>query len=125
MEHFEQIGTRGFYRPRGRATFEQAIEMVARSMVHARECGCHDLLVNAYGLSGLESPNIFTRYTLAVRWAESAGSKLRVAMVAAAELIDPDKIAITMAQNRGVTGDVFTNEAAAIAWLNARQVMPR
>jgi hypothetical protein len=26
-----------------------------------------------------------------------------------------------MAQNRGVIGDVFTNEADAIAWLNGRQ----
>jgi hypothetical protein len=125
MEHFEQIGTRGFYRPQCRVSFEQAVEMVARAMVHARESGCHDLLVNTYGFSGLESPDVFARYNLAVRWAESAGSKLRVALAAPSELIDPEKIAITMAHNRGAMGDVFTNEAAAIAWLNARQVMPR
>ena len=54
------------------------------------------------------------------KWAESAGSGLRVAMVARAELIDPEKIGVLMAQNRGVAGDVFTTEAAAIAWLDAR-----
>jgi hypothetical protein len=41
-------------------------------------------------------------------------------MVARPELIDPEKIGVLMAQNRGATGDVFTTEAAALAWLDAR-----
>ena len=41
-------------------------------------------------------------------------------MVVRAEIIDPQKIGVVMAQNRGVSGDVFTSEAAAIAWLDLK-----
>jgi hypothetical protein len=41
-----------------------------------------------------------------------------VALVARPELIDPQKIGVLMAQNRGVLGDVFTNEADALLWLD-------
>ncbi|MBC8027398.1 MAG: hypothetical protein H7Y89_15515 [Steroidobacteraceae bacterium] len=120
-DFFEQIGTRGFYRPVGHVTFEQGTDMVAEAMVLARESNCVDLLVSVHGLTGVQPPSVFARYDLAVKWARSAGSKLRVALVAPPELIDPEKIGVLMAQNRGVTGDVFTREAAAIAWLDARQ----
>ena len=55
-----------------------------------------------------------------MKWAESAGSGLHVAIVARPEIIDPEKIGVLMAQNRGATGDVFTSEVAAIAWLDSR-----
>lgn len=121
MQYFEQIGTRGFYRPTCSASFEQAVDLVAAAMAFAREAGCTDLLVNVYGLTGIQPPTVFARYDLAVKWARSAGSQLRVALVTPAELIDPQKIGVLMAQNRGATGDAFTSEAQAIAWLNGRQ----
>jgi hypothetical protein len=114
LDAFEQIGTRGFYRPTGRATFEQGVDMVANAMVVAREGGCIDLLVNVYGLTGVQPPTVFARYELAVKWARSAGAALRVAMVAPPELMDSEKIGVLMAQNRGVVGDAFTSEAEAI-----------
>jgi hypothetical protein len=120
-DFFEQVGTRGIYRPIGHATFEQAVDLVAEAMVIARDSGCVDLLVSVYGFTGVQPPSVFARYDLAVKWARSAGPKLRVAVVAPPELIDPEKIGVLMAQNRGATGDVFTSEAAAIAWLDARQ----
>jgi hypothetical protein len=78
LEHFEQVGTRAFYRPIGQASFEQAVDLAVRAMAVARDCGCADLLVNVYGLIGIHPPTVFI-------------------------------------------GDVFTNEAAAVEWLNARQ----
>jgi hypothetical protein len=89
-------------------------------MKHSRSLELADLLVNTAGLVGFPHPDVFARYQLASKWAESAGAALKVAIVARPELIDPQKIGVLMAQNRGVTGDVFTNEAAAIAWLDAR-----
>lgn len=121
LESFEQIGTRGFYRPTGPATFEQGVDLVAKAMVVAREGGCLDLLINVYGLTGIQPPTVFARYDLAVKWARSAGPRLKVAMVSPPELIDHEKIGVLMAQNRGVIGDAFTNEAEAVAWLNGRQ----
>ena len=116
---FEQIGKRGFYRPSARVSFEQAVEMVAGAMREARSLGLIDLLVNTKGLVGFGQPSIFARHTLAVEWARAAGTNLRVAVVARPELIDPQKIGVLMAQNRGVAGDVFTNEAEALAWLDS------
>ena len=119
-DFFETIGSRGFYRPVGIVTFEQAIEMVAHSMKYARDRALVDLLANTHGLTGFSPPSTFARYSLAVKWAESAGGALRVALVTRAEIIDPQKIGVLMAQNRGVNGDVFTNESDALAWLDAR-----
>lgn len=117
---FEVVGKRGFYRPTGKASFEQAVDMVAMAMKKARELELASLLVNTSGLTGLSPPSIFARHALAVKWAESAGAHLHVAMVARPELIDPEKIGVLMARNRGVSGDVFTNEVAALAWLDSR-----
>jgi len=118
--YFELSGTRGFYRPIAVVSFEQATDMVAEAMRHARELGLVDLLANTHGLTGFVPPSTFARYSLAVKWAESAGSALRVALVARPEIIDRQKIGVLMAQNRGVNGDVFTHETEALAWLDAR-----
>jgi hypothetical protein len=120
MKDFEQVGSRGFYRPVAQCSFEQAVELVAESMTTARDLGLSDLLVNTTGLTGYPPPSVFARYAMANRWTQSAGAMLRVALVARPELIDPQKIGVLMMQNRGGTGDVFASEAEALAWLDAR-----
>jgi hypothetical protein len=120
MEHFEYVGSRGFYRPVAQVSFEQAVDMVADAMRTARELGLADLLVNSTGLTGFTPPSVFARYEMVRKWLEAGGSALRVAMVARAELHDPQKIGVLMLQNRGGTGDAFLNEVEAIAWLDAR-----
>lgn len=120
LAHFEVLGRRGFYRPTGKVSFEQALEMVGEAMTLARSLELASLMVNTNGLSGITPPSIFARHALAVKWAESAGPSLHVALVARPEFIDPEKIGVLMAQNRGASGDVFTNEAAALAWLDSR-----
>jgi hypothetical protein len=117
---FEQVGTRGFYRPIAHVSFEQAVDLVAEGMITARELGLADLLVNTTGLTGFTPPSVFARYAMAGKWAQSAGAMLRVALVARPELIDPQKIGVLMVQNRGGTGDVFASEQEALAWLDAR-----
>jgi hypothetical protein len=120
MKDFEQIGSRGFYRPSARVSFEQAVEMMAQAMATARELGLMDLLVNSTGVTGFTPPSVFARYDMAARWAQSAGAALRVAIVARQELIDWQKIGVLMVQNRGASGDVFLSEAEALGWLDAR-----
>ena len=120
MKDFEQVGKRGFYRPIATVSFERAVDMVAEAMKTARELGISDLLVNTMGLTGFPPPSVFARYSMATRWAESAGAALRVALVARAELIDRQKIGVLMMQNRGGSGDVFASEADALAWLDKR-----
>src|SRR5688572_12134447 len=113
LANFEIVGQRGFYRPSGKVSFEQAVELVAESMRTARTLGLSSLLINTLGFTGVAPPSIFGRHQLALKWAENAGPALHVAMVARAELIDPQKIGVIMAQNRGASGDVFTTESAA------------
>ena len=120
LKDFETVGTRGFYRPLAQVSFEQGVEMVAQAMQTARELGLADMLVNTTGLTGFPVPSVFARYAMMTRWLESAGSALRIALVARAELIDPQKIGVLMLQNRGGSGDVFTNEAEALKWLDMR-----
>jgi|KBSMisStaDraftv2_1062788.scaffolds.fasta_scaffold32256_7 hypothetical protein len=120
MDSFEIVGSRGFYRPSAQVTFEQAVDMVANAIDGARELGLADMLANTIGLTGFTPPSVFARYSMATRWAQSGGSRLRVALVARPELIDPQKIGVLMLQNRGGSGDVFSNETEALAWLDAR-----
>ena len=120
MDHFEQVGTRGFYRPVGQVSFEQAVDMIADGIRAARELGLADMLANTTGLTGFTPPSVFARHSMALKWAQSAGASMRVALVARPELIDPQRIGVLMYQNRGGNGDVFTNETEALAWLDAR-----
>jgi hypothetical protein len=120
INNFEIIGKRAFFRPGCRCSFEQAVDLVADAMRQARELGAQSILINTLGISGLAPPSIFARHALAVKWAENAGPNLHVALVARPELIDPQKIGVIMAQNRGVSGDVFSTEAQALAWLDTR-----
>jgi hypothetical protein len=124
-DNFERVGSRGFHRPAGVVTFEQAVEIVAVGIGHAQELGLKDLLVNVHGLSGFAVPTTFGRYAFAVRWAQAAGGALRMAAVSRPEFIDREKIGMVMAQNRGLDSDVFTNEADAIKWLDARATVRR
>jgi len=117
---FERVGRRGFYRPVAVVTFEQAVALCAESMQYARSLELVDLLLNSSGLTGFSSPDVFERYTIASHWAQSAGGTLTVALVCRPEFMDPQKIALLMAQNRGISGEVFTAETAALAWLDSR-----
>lgn len=120
LEHFEQAGTRGYYRPVGEMTLEQAVDRIADALLQARALGLTELLVNSLGLSGYEPPSVFGRHAVAVRWAEAGAGVLRLAVVARPEFIDPDRIGVVMAHNRGLDANVFLTEAEAIRWLDAR-----
>jgi hypothetical protein len=119
FKYFEHVARRGFFRPVAVVTFPQAVAMVAEAMRHARSLDLTELLVNTSGLTGFASPDVFARYEMVGQWVPSAGAVLKVAMVCRPEIIDPQKIGVVMAQNRGVAAEVFTNESAAIAWLDA------
>jgi hypothetical protein len=76
--------------------------------------------VNVSGLTGFDSPSVTQRYFFVERWALVAGARVRVAMVARAEMIHPQKFGVMVAQNRGLDSDVFDSEAEAIAWLDGK-----
>ena len=119
LKYFEHVGRRGFFRPVAVVTFPQAVAMCAEAMRYARSLDLLELLVNTNGLTGFASPDVFARYEMVGQWVPSAGAALKVAMVVRPEIMDPQKIGVVMAQNRGIAAEVFTYESAAIAWLDA------
>ncbi|HEX5162011.1 MAG TPA: hypothetical protein VFV88_09825 [Steroidobacteraceae bacterium] len=121
MKGLEQIGSRGFYRLAGAVTVQEGVELVANAIRAAREFGLVDMLVDVTETTGYGAPNTFDRYQMGAVWADAAGPDFNVAMVARAELIDPQKIGVLVAQNRQAMADVFATEAEALKWLEARQ----
>lgn len=120
MKGLEQIGTRAYFRPVGVFTLAQGMALVAAAIRAARDLGLADMLVDITGASGFAPPNAFERYELGTTWADSAGPNLALAFVVRPELIDPQKIGAVVAQNRNAIVDVFSSEADALAWLDAR-----
>ena len=120
MDGFVLENGRAFYRPAGTVSFDEAVALVRAAIAAARSNRCSDLLVDTTGLIGFPSPDTFQRFLAAVEWADEAKGALRLAMVAQAEMIDPNKFGVTVALNRGLVSNIFTTEAEARAWLDAR-----
>jgi hypothetical protein len=116
-EDFKIVGGHAEYRPTGRVSLEQAIQMVAAAVALARERHVRSLLVNVSRLTGFKPPSLIDRYHFMHEWARAAGGSVRIAMVARPELIDPQKFGVTVGANIGLTSDVFTSEEEALRWL--------
>ncbi len=125
MDHFEQIGTRGFYRPEARVTMDKGLDMMASAGRAARQRGLLDLLINTTRFTGYDPPTVFDRYSWAIKLAASVGASVRVATVLRPDIVDPQKIGVLMAQNRGVKTEIFTTEAEALTWLDAGAAAPK
>lgn len=119
-DYFEAIDARGYFRPIGKVSLEDAVRMVSGVITFAREKGIRELLINVTALTGFDSPSIVDRFMFIEKWAKAAQGRVRIAMVARPEMIDQRKFGVTVAANRGLVADVFTTEAEAVAWLNAK-----
>ncbi|MGB2751940.1 MAG: hypothetical protein WBC19_07765 [Pyrinomonadaceae bacterium] len=108
------------YHPVGEMTLADCVSMIDGAIRYCRDNGIGSLLVNITGVSGFPPPSTTDRFLFTKHWAETAAGKLAVAMVAPPEMIDLDKIGVTMAGNRGLRSDVFTLESDAIEWLLSR-----
>ena len=120
LDGFVLEGGRGLYRPVGSFSFNEVVALVRAAIAVARMNQARDFLVDTTALTGFPSPDTFQRFLAAVEWAEEASGTLRLALVARAEMIDPQKFGVTVAANRGLVSNIFTNEGEARAWLDAR-----
>jgi hypothetical protein len=114
---FQDSGSFSCYRPVADISIQEGIGLVLEAMRCARERGISTLLIDVTQLTGFEPPDFWQRVRLSVGCAEEAQSRVIVAIVAAAEMIDPEKIGVHIARNRGALIDVFTNEQDAREWL--------
>jgi hypothetical protein len=94
--------------------------MVSMAIAYAREQGVSELVANVSAVAGFSPPDTFARYCLVKQWVATAGGRVRLAVVAGAAMIDPDKFGVTVAANRGLSADIFMTEAEAIAWLDGK-----
>jgi hypothetical protein len=116
-EHFEILKEHAVFRPTGKVSIEQAVELVTAAIAFARSLHIRQLLVDASNLTGFEPPSVTTRYFFIQKWARAAAGGVRVAFVARPEMIDPQKFGTIVAANVGFIADTFTTEEDALIWL--------
>jgi hypothetical protein len=115
---FEMHGEIAIFRVRGDVAFTAAMQSVTAAITSAQQQRIGKLMIVTLDLSTMKAPSIATRHFLAREWAIAAGATMRVAIVAKAEMIDPQKLGVIVARNFGATADAFTTEQDAIAWLD-------
>jgi len=113
----EVVGDCACYRPAGQLTLDEGVELVDQTIAYVRDHRIPKLLFNARALVGFRSPSLPERYFTVRKWAATSQSRVQVAMVIRAELIDPQKFGVMVARNSGLNADVFTGEAEALDWL--------
>jgi CheY-like chemotaxis protein len=118
-DNFVLEAGRALYRPEGSVSFDEAVALIRAAIAAARRHRVPALLVDTTALTGFPSPDTFERFLAAVEWAEEAGGSVRLAMVARAEMIHPEKFGVLVAANKGLVSNIFTTEADARAWLAA------
>lgn len=116
-EFFSVRENYAFYRPVAEFTKDETVELIDRVILYCRENGIGGLLVDITRITGLPSPSLSDVFWFISRFAQSAAGRVSIAMVAPAKMITADKIGITMAKNRGLRSDVFSNEYDATQWL--------
>ena len=114
-------GRRGLYRPVASLSFGEVVMLVRAAIAAARKNELRDLLVDTTTLTGFSSPDRFHRFLAAVAWSEESKGSVRLAMVARAEVIHPQKYAVTIAADLGLVSNIFTAEVKARAWLDAQR----
>lgn len=116
---FEVIGLRGYYRPQGKVTLVEAIELLSSAVAHARSLGLRELLLNGLALTGYQQPTILDRYQFISTLADIAAGAMRIAIVLPETALDPQRFGTLVATNRGLDSNVFTSEEDAVAWLDS------
>jgi hypothetical protein len=117
LEHFSYESNYACYRPVAEVDLTQAIDMVDRALRLCSEDHVAGLLVDIRQLTGFTQPSPTERYWFTKKWAETADGKVTLVMISRPELMDPERIGVTMARNRGLIADVFIDESDAVKWL--------
>ena len=118
-EYFTNSGKYATFRPSGTFTFERLVERIDNALEYCERNNIRKLLVNILEVEGVPPPSVIQRFYFATKWANTAAGHVALAMVAPDEMVDKEKIGVTMALNRGLQTDVFSTEEAADKWLSS------
>ncbi|HSD18113.1 MAG TPA: hypothetical protein VLC71_12750 [Thermomonas sp.] len=101
--------------------FDDAIAMIAVVVRRMLAEGQPHLLVDARQ-AGFASPSLVDRLRMVRQWADAAGGRVRIVVVARPEFIDPERFGVVAAGKFGLSAQVFEQEADAIAWLHEERL---
>lgn len=99
--------------------------LVEQAIDRTRAAGLTELLIDLTGLSGFLTPSLSERFASAERWAQASAMSVRLALVAPATWLDPERFGVVVLANRGVTATAVETEAEALAWLDSFRGAPR
>jgi hypothetical protein len=117
--HFSFLDNFAHYIPDGEHSLEATVEMIDGAIRYCRENRVAGLLVDITGVTGFPSPTLTDRFWFITKWAESSGRRVVLAIVTRGEMVDPDRIGITIATNRGLQCEVFTSKVDALEWIQS------
>ncbi len=105
------------FRPRGRCTLVEAVDLINHAIAYCRSQGLTKLLIDTTGLVGVPIPSLVDRFLMMEDWAESAKAVVVVVLVVHNDYIHPEKFGVKVAADLGLMGDVYSSEADALKWL--------
>ncbi len=108
------------YRPRGKYSLVDAVDLVSAAIAGCRHHGVNRLLIDVTALEDLPIPTLVDRFLMVEDWAQASNGLVVVAMVASAKYIHPRKFGVKVALHLGLICDVYTSEAEALRWLLER-----
>jgi hypothetical protein len=101
----------------GPHAFSEAVDAVDVFLRDAVADGVSLVLLDLRGLTGVGVPDLAARAWMLRRWAATSQGRVRIAIVAPPELIDPDRFGVVLARGFGMDGNVFEVEDDARDWL--------
>ena len=105
------------YRPRGKYSLVDAVDLISRAIAHCRDRGVSRLLIDASGLEDLPIPSLVDRFLMVEDWAQAAQGTLVAVLVVQDKYIHPRKFGVKVAGSFGLVCDVYPTETAAMKWL--------
>jgi hypothetical protein len=105
------------YSPVGTVSLEEGALLVTKAIRFCRDNKIPRLLVDITQLTGFHSPMLHERYWIVRGWAHEAKGRISIAMVARAEMIDPQRFGVVVAQNAGLNAFISDSEKESLAWL--------
>ncbi len=112
------------FRPVGEFTLEAITRSIDEAIAHCGSNGMRDLLVDVREVTGFSPPTIAERFNFISQWAATSGGRVRLVVVARPEMVLEDKFGVTIASNRGMISNVFTEYDEAVEWLTNNSSRP-
>lgn len=114
---FKVVEGIGEYRLLVACGFPQAVRDITAAITRVREQGLRKMLVVVTGRVTFDSPSVAERHAMVRDWSQASMGLVRIAMIVPPHFIDHEKFGVIAAANFGMTGNVFTTETEARAWL--------